>query len=221
MAESNDMSNFRIPTIGTNPSENERAVYRVELTNALDYWQANGRPRDAVELNALTAVIETVGAMAWQSTSTAESERVAELVARLADASAYLADADATRVAPTFAAPDAPADVHAECVERAERMEERLHRAESNITDASDNRLAPIWERAHEIADARGHCETFDELMEELGAPSRMVDVTVTVTGTYTASVPASDLNNDWRDACGEAMDCCSIDWEVSSYERD
>ena len=166
--------------------------------------------------------------MAWQSTSTAESERVAELVARLADASAYLADADATRAAPvtvslvdTLPAPDASPEVHAECVERAEQLRVRLREAQADITDASDHRLAPIWERAHEIADERGHCETFDEMMESLGAPSREIDVTFTVTGTFSARVAVSDLNNDWRDAGGEAMDCCQIDWEVTSYDRD
>jgi len=216
------MSNFRIPTIGTNPNAEERMVYRAEVMGALDYWQANGSPRDAVELNALTGIIETVSAMTWQSTSTAETERIAELTARLADASAYLADADATRIAPAdLPAPTPSADAHAECIERAERMEERLRKAEANITDASDHRLAPIWEQAHEIADNRGHCETFDELMEELGAPSRMVDVTFTVTGTFSARVAVSDLTSDWRDAGGEAMDCCQVDWEVTSYDRD
>jgi hypothetical protein len=223
-AERDEMNTFTVPLLTSYTDADARSVWRSAIHGLIIDWQRAGQPRDAVSVDAIEQVQGVIRIMSNYTSDPNEDSLVESLAGAVAELVAHIADADAnpvTVVTPTLAAPDAPADVHAECIERAERIEERMRKAEAPITDASDHRLSPIWERAHEIADERGHCETFDEMMESLGAPSREIDVTFTVTGTFSARVAVSDLNNDWRDAGGEVMDCCSVDWEITSYDRD
>ncbi len=221
------MNTFEAPLLGNLYSDVTRREWRVAIHDAIQAWENAGRPRDAVEVVTIERVQRTIETMRAVTDDTDERANITELAVEVEKVVAHLSDADANRVTPTLdqsldaIAESMEADPHADCRQRADEMRANLRDALAPITDPADHRLEPIWEKAHEVADSRGYCETFDELCEELGAPSRMVDVTFTVTGTFSTSVRASDLSNDWRDAGGEAIDCCSIDWEVSSYERD
>lgn len=216
----------------------ERARYRSELRTAITNWRSAGSPRDAV---TVAQVIEARTALSRMTPENdAERETIAHTLNMVDEVAAFLANADANAT---------PVDaviienVHAECEAKIEALTERVTKLSAQV-DASDPRLTEMWERAGEIADRRGYCSVYDELAEELGAPTRSVDVTarITVTRTQTftvyvsaSEVSASGLSNDWRteladhiddymvgEACDEAdVEGESIDWEFSSYERD
>jgi len=223
------MTTFSIAPVTDVHNADSRSTWRLAVSDAIADWHTAGRPRDAVSVETITAVTDTLSVMTaitWGE----ELTRVTSLAGLVTEVTDYLADGDASRqdaasddvtTVTITVEPVAEVDPHALCAEESAQLRKQLRDANASITDPSDYRLDDLWTRVHEVADSRGYCSTFDEIAEELGIPARTVEVTAVITATVCVTVSASELSDDWRNAIAEAMDTDYIDWEVSSYERD
>lgn len=74
-------------------------------------------------------------------------------------------------------------------------LREEAERLRTAQIKGSDPRLREFWEEAQEAATRADYCEVFDRLADELGGPTRYVEVEVTVNilHTFTARMSRSE----------------------------
>ena len=101
-------------------------------------------------------------------------------------------------------------------------LQSRVHNLQSAQVTADDSRLSEFWELAHQAADNAGHCEIFDRLCDELGGPTRSIDVDVTVSYTFSTTMSRTDYANGDYEGIDPSDHLSTYDlrqpsdWEVS-----